>query len=173
MKMDQGKKVAFLTADTYRIAATEQLRTYANILDAPLTIIYSPQEMNPAIERVKAYDLVLVDTAGFSHKSDAQREDTRALIESLDPKYEREVYLVLSATTKYKDLLEIVDIYHEMTSYKLLFTKLDETTSYGNLLNVKLYSGEDISYVTTGQNVPDDIEVFHTQRIVKQLLGGK
>ncbi len=173
MKMDHEKKVAFLTADTYRIAATEQLRTYANILDAPLTVIYSPQEMNDAIERVKAYDLVLVDTAGFSHKSDAQREDTRALIESLDPKYEREIYLVLSATTKYKDLLEIVDIYHEMTAYKLIFTKLDETSTYGNLLNVKLYSGADISYVTMGQNVPDDIEVFHTQRIVKQLLGGK
>ena len=116
---------------------------------------------------------MLVDTAGFSHKSDAQREDTRALIESLDPKYEREIYLVLSATTKYKDLLEIVDIYHEMTAYKLIFTKLDETLTYGNLLNVKLYSGADISYVTMGQNVPDDIEVFHTQRIVKQLLGGK
>lgn len=173
MKMDHDKKVAFLTADTYRIAATEQLRTYANILDAPLTIIYSPKEMNDAIERVKAYDLVLVDTAGFSHKSDAQREDTRTLIESLDPKYEREIYLVLSATTKYKDLLEIVDIYHEMTAYKLLFTKLDETSTYGNLLNIKLYSGADISYVTTGQNVPDDIEVFHTQKIVKQLLGGK
>ena len=173
MKMDHEKKVAFLTADTYRIAATEQLRTYANILDAPLTVIYSPQEMNDAIERVKAYDLVLVDTAGFSHKSGTQRADTRALIESLDPKFEREIYLVLSATTKYKDLLEIVDIYHEMTAYKLIFTKLDETSTYGNLLNVKLYSGADISYVTMGQNVPDDIEVFHTQRIVKQLLGGK
>ena len=173
MKMDHEKKVAFLTADTYRIAATEQLRTYANILDAPLTIIYSPQEMNAAVERVKAYDLVLVDTAGFSHKSDRQREETRALIESLDPKYEREIYLVLSATTKYKDLLEIVDIYHEMTAYKLIFTKLDETSTYGNLLNIKLYSGADMSYVTTGQTVPDDIEVFHTQRIVKQLLGGK
>ncbi|MBQ6440997.1 MAG: flagellar biosynthesis protein FlhF [Lachnospiraceae bacterium] len=173
MKVDHDKKVAFLTADTYRIAATEQLRTYANILDAPLTVIYSPQEMNDAVERVKAYDLVLVDTAGFSHKSDRQREETRALMESLDPKYEREIYLVLSATTKYKDLLEIVDIYHEMTAYKLIFTKLDETSTYGNLMNIKLYSGADISYVTTGQTVPDDIEVFHTQRIVKQLLGGK
>lgn len=173
MKVDQGKSVAFLTADTYRIAAAEQLRTYANILDTPLTIVYSPEEMNAAIERVKAYDLVLVDTAGFSHRNDAQREDTRALIESLDPKYEREIFLVLSATTKYKDLLEIADIYREVAEYKLLFTKLDETTTYGNLLNVKLYSGADISYVTNGQNVPDDIEVFNTQRIVKNLLGGK
>ena len=173
LKVEQGKKIAFLTADTYRIAAAEQLRTYANILDTPLTIVYSPEEMNAAIERVKAYDLVLVDTAGFSHRNDAQREDTRSLIESLDPKYEREIFLVLSATTKYKDLLEIADIYHEVAEYKLIFTKLDETTTYGNLLNVKLYSGADISYVTNGQNVPDDIEVFNTQRIVKQLLGGR
>ena len=75
-------------------------------------------------------------------------------------------------TTKYKDLLDIVDIYREITDYKLIFTKLDETTTYGNILNVKLYSKADLSYVTNGQNVPDDIEVFDTQKIVKQLLGG-
>ena len=82
------------------------------------------------------------------------------------------MYLVLSATTKYKDLLDIVDIYREITDYKLIFTKLDETTTYGNILNVKLDSKADLSYVTNGQNVPDDIEVFDTQKIVKQLLGG-
>ncbi len=172
-KVDQGKKIAFLTADTYRIAAAEQLRTYANILDTPLTILYTAEELNGAVERMKGYDLILVDTAGFSHKSDAQREDTRHLIESLDPQIPREVFLVLSATTKYRDLLEIVDIYRGVSEYKLIFTKLDETSTYGNLLNVKLYSGADISYITNGQNVPDDMEVFNTQRIVKQLLGGK
>lgn len=172
-KVDLGKRVAFLTADTYRIAAAEQLRTYANILDTPLTIIYSAEEMNQAIERVKDYDLILVDTAGFSHKNDTQRSDMKHLVESLDEKYDKDVYLVLSATTKYKDLLEIADIYHEISDYKLIFTKLDETSSYGNLLNIKMYSGADVSYVTTGQNVPDDIEMFNTQKIVKQLLGGK
>ena len=95
------------------------------------------------------------------------------MIESLDPAYDREVYLVLSATTKYRDLKEIADSYHEVADYKLLFTKLDETTSYGNLLNVRLHSGADISYTTNGQNVPEDISVFNTQRIVKQILGGK
>lgn len=173
LKVDQGKKVAFLTADTYRIAAAEQLRTYANILDTPLTILYTPEELNAAVERMRGYDLVLVDTAGFSHKSDGQREDTRRLIEALDPGIPREVFLVLSATTKYRDLLEIADVYRGVSDYKLIFTKLDETSTYGNLLNVKLYSGADISYLTNGQNVPDDIEVFNTQRIVKQLLGGR
>ena len=172
-KLEQGKKVAFLTADTYRIAATEQLRTYANILDEPCSIIYSPEEMNQAIENVEEYDLTLVDTAGFSHKSEAQREDIKNLIESVDEKYDKSVYLVISATTKYKDLLEIVDIYKEIADYKIIFTKLDETSTYGNLLNVKLYSNAELSYITNGQNVPDDIEIFDTQKIVKNLLGGK
>ena len=97
----------------------------------------------------------------------------RRLIEGLEGKYEREVYLVLSATTKYKDLLEIADIYKEIADYKLIFTKLDETTTFGNMLNIKLYSGAPLSYMTTGQNVPDDIEEFDTQKIVKQLLGGR
>lgn len=172
-KVDMGKRVAFLTADTYRIAAAEQLRTYANILDAPLTVVYAAEELNDAVERVKDYDLILVDTAGFSHKNEDQKKDMKALLDSLDPSYDRDVFLVLSATTKYKDLVQIADSYHEITDYKLIFTKLDETGSYGNLLNIRMYSGAEMSYVTTGQNVPDDIEVFRTQKIVKQLLGGK
>lgn len=172
-KVEKEKKVAFLTADTYRIAATEQLRIYANILDAPMSIIYTEEEMNAAIERVSDYDVVFVDTAGFSHRNESQREDMKKLIDGLDESYEKEVYLVLSATTKYKDLLDIVDIYREIADYKLIFTKLDETTTYGNILNIKLYSGAKLSYVAMGQNVPDDIEVFDTQKIVKQLLGGR
>ncbi len=172
-KVEHNCKVAFITADTYRIAATEQLRVYANILDAPMSIVYSAEELNAAIERVGSYDLVFVDTAGFSHKNAEQREDVKKLIAGLDEQYEKEVYLVLSATTKYNDLQEIVDIYHEISDYKLIFTKLDETTSYGNILNIKLYSGADLSYVTNGQSVPDDIEIFETQKIVKQLLGGR
>lgn len=172
-KVEQNKKVAFLTADTYRIAATEQLRVYANILDAPLSIIYSAEELNTAIERVSDYDLVFVDTAGFSHKNQEQKEDIKKLIHGMSSEYNKEVYLVLSATTKYQDLLDISDIYHDIADYKLIFTKLDETSSYGNILNVKLYSGADLSYVTNGQNVPEDIEIFDTQKIVKQLLGGR
>lgn len=172
-KVDLGKRVAFLTADTYRIAATEQLRVYANILDAPMSIIYSSEEMNAAIDRVKDYDLVFIDTAGFSHKNDSQCQDMQKLIGGLSEEYEKEVYLVVSATTKYRDLLEIADIYKEIADYKLIFTKLDETTTYGNILNIRLYSGAELSYMTNGQNVPDDIEEFDTQKIVKQLLGGR
>ena len=172
-KVEQDRKVAFLTADTYRIAATEQLHIYANILDAPMSIVYSAQELNQAIAKVSDNDLIFVDTAGFSHRNETQRMDTRNLIDGLDEQYEREIFLVLSATTKYKDLLEIVDSYREIAEYKLIFTKLDETSSYGNLLNIRLYSGADLSYMANGQNVPDDIEEFNAQMIVKQLLGGK
>ena len=172
-KVEHDKKVAFLTADTYRIAATEQLHIYANILDAPMSIVYSAEELNKAVERVNDNDLIFVDTAGFSHRNGIQCADTKTLIDGLDEQYEKEVFLVLSATTKYKDLVEIIDSYREITEYKLIFTKLDETSSYGNLLNVRLYSGAELSYMTTGQNVPNDIEVFNSQTIVKQLLGGK
>lgn len=172
-KMEHEKKVAFLTADTYRIAATEQLRIYANILDAPMSIIYSVEEMNEAVSRVNDYDLVFVDTAGFSHRNEVQCDDMKKLIDGLDENYEKEVYLVLSATTKYRDLLEIADTYKEIADYKLIFTKLDETSAYGNILNIKLHSGAKLAYMTAGQNVPDDIEIFDTQKIVKQLLGGR
>ncbi len=171
-KVEYDKKVAFITADTYRIAATEQLQVYANILDAPMSIVYTQDEMNDAIAKFAEYDLVFVDTAGFSHKNEKQRNDMKALLGGVNEEYNKEVYLVLSATTKYADLLDIVDSYREIADYKLIFTKLDETTTYGNLLNLKLYSGADLSYTTNGQYVPDDIEVFDTQKIVKKLLGG-
>ena len=172
LKVEQGRRIAFLTADTYRIAAAEQLRTYANILDIPLTIVYSAMELNQGIEQLEDYDAVLVDTAGFSHKSPNQKEDVKSLIQNLDSQYSSEVYLVLSATTKYKDLAEISDVYKEISDYKIIFTKLDETTTYGNILNIKLYSGAEVSYITNGQNVPDDLEIFNSQKMVKRLLGG-
>ena len=171
-KVEQGKKVAFLTADTYRISATEQLRTYANILDAPLTVIYASEELPTAVNKLEDYDLIFVDTAGFSHKNETQREDTKKLLQMLGAQYRTTVYLVLSATTKYRDLKEICDIYRSISDYSLIFTKLDETSAYGNLLNIKLYADADISYTTNGQNVPDDIAVFQSQEIVKKLLGG-
>lgn len=172
-KVDQKKQVALLTADTYRIAAAEQLRTYANILEVPFRIIYTVEEVEKAMEDFRGYDYILIDTAGHSHQNTTQKDSMRNLIHSMDGKAEKEVYLVLSATTKYRDLISIADSYKEMTDYKLIFTKLDETTTLGNLLNLRLYTDAELSYVTYGQNVPDDIEEFNPQGTVKQLLGGK
>ena len=171
--VDGGKKVALLTADTYRIAAAEQLRTYANILEVPFRIIYSVEELSQAVRDFKDCDYILVDTAGHSHQNAEQKKVMKELIHSVDGILEKEVFLVLSATTKYRDLLSIADTYSDMTDYKLIFTKLDETITLGNLLNLKLYTGAPLSYVTCGQNVPDDIEDFNPQKTVKRLLGGK
>ena len=135
--------------------------------------MYTPEEVNESIAKVSDCDLVLIDTAGFSHKNSEQGDDIKRLIDSVDKKYEKEVFLVVSATTKYKDLLSIADVYRGIADYRLIFTKLDETSAYGNLLNLRLYSGAELSYTTNGQNVPNDIELFNTQKIVKQLLGGK
>ncbi len=165
--VEEKKKVALLTADTYRIAAAEQLRTYANILEIPFRIIYSPEEISQAIEEFKGYDYVLVDTAGHSHQNEEQKNSIKSFING---GAEKEVFLVLSATTKYKDLMRIADAYKEITEYKLIFTKLDETTALGNLFNLKLHTGAAMSYVTCGQNVPDDIQAFDPQSTVKQIL---
>ena len=167
------KKVALLTTDTYRIAAAEQLRTYANILEVPFRVIYSIEEIQNALKDLKDYDYIFVDTAGHSHKNESQKANMNSFIHAVDDTIEKEAYLVLSATTKYRDLLSIADSYSEMTDYKLIFTKLDETITLGNLLNLKLYTGAPLSYVTCGQNVPDDIEQFNPQKTVKLLLGGK
>lgn len=170
--VDKRRKVALFTTDTYRIAAAEQLRTYANILEVPFRVIYSVEEMCQGIEEFSDYDFIFVDTAGHSHQNTKQREAMSEFINAVDEKIEKEVYLVVSATTKYKDLVSIAKTYSEMTEYKLIFTKLDETTSLGNLLNLKLHTGAQMSYVTCGQNVPDDMEDFNPQKTVKMLLGG-
>ena len=121
----------------------------------------------------REYDFILVDMAGHSPHNPALRESMNAFISGLDEALEKEVHLVLSATTKFNDLVNIVDAYADMEDYKVIFTKLDETTSLGNLLNLRLHTGANLSYITYGQNVPDDIEVFNPQKTVKQLLGGK
>lgn len=171
--VEAQRKVALLTADTYRIAAAEQLRTYANILDVPFRIIYSAEEVEQALSDFKDYDFLLVDTAGHSYQNEAQKNAMKDLVHSVDEIAEKEVFLVLSATTKYSDLLNIADAYSEIMNYKLIFTKLDETMTLGNLLNIRLHTGAEVAYVTCGQNVPDDIERFNPQKTVKQLLGGR
>lgn len=164
-------KVGLITADTYRVAAVEQLKTYANILGIPLKVIYTTDEMQEAEEFFKGYDIVFIDTAGRSHKNEQQKDDLNHLLESV-PDEDKEVYLVLSATTKYKDLIKITECYQEITDYGLIFTKLDETNCVGNLFNIKMLTKAPLSYITNGQNVPDDITQINPQSIAKQMLGG-
>jgi len=170
-KLDDRYKIAMFSVDTYRIAAIEQIKTYANILNSPLEVIYSPEEMKAKVEKYEDYDLILVDTAGRSHNNEEQRKDLQNIIASID-NYDKEIYLVISATIKYKDMFCMAKIYEDMFDYKLIFTKLDETSGIGNILNLKLDMNKCLSYVTWGQNVPEDIGVVNPQIIAKKLLGG-
>ena len=172
-QLDKKKKVALLTADTYRIAAAEQLRTYAGILEVPFRVIYSAEEISQSVRDFQDYDYIMVDTAGHAHQNEEQRESIKELIHAADGLTDTDVFLVLSATTKYNDLKKIVDAYREVTDYRLIFTKLDETEERGNMFNIRLYTGAEICYVTCGQNVPDDLESFNPQKTVKLLLGGR
>lgn len=174
-KLEQQAKVAFITSDTYRIAAVEQLNTYASIIDSPVSVIYSADELEEAVNAYKDYDLIMVDTAGRSHKSEDQMDElgdmlakTKALKDSFDVK----VYLVLSITTKYKDLVNITERYNDIDDWSIIFTKLDETCALGNILNIRMLTGAALSYTTSGQNVPNDIELINEQSLAKQLLGG-
>lgn len=173
-KINKNAKVGMITSDTYRIAAVEQLRTYANILDIPLQVVFTIEEMNSAVKGFKDYDIVFVDTAGRSHKNTEQCDELFHLIKDIDTgdNMVKETYLVLSAATKYKDLIRITEIYDNIENYKLIFTKIDETSSIGNILNIKLKTGASLSYISSGQAVPDDIGTVDMQKIAKQLLGG-
>lgn len=171
--VEEKKKVALLTADTYRIAAAEQLRTYANILETPFRIIYTPEELQAAVDDYWDCDYIFIDTAGRSHQNTDQLEKMKEMVAALKRTESYQVFLVLSATTKYRDLQKIADCYGRIADFELIFTKLDETEAVGNLLNMKLYTDAPIAYVTCGQNVPDDMEAFNPQKTVKQILGGK
>lgn len=176
VKIRQNCKVAMITADTYRIAAVEQLNTYANILDVPVSVIYSPSEITEALEDLSDYEMIFIDTAGRSHKNEEQRRELMEMIDNVRNSFEDTevlVFLVLSVTTKYRDIISICDAYKELSGYRLLFTKIDETNSLGNILNIKLYTQEPLSYMTYGQNVPDDIERADVQKLAKSLLGGE
>lgn len=168
-----GNKVALFTSDTYRIAAAEQLRSYANIMNVPFRIIYTIDDFEEGLETYKDYDYILIDTVGHSHKNQELKADMKKFIDYSKDKAETEVYLVLAASTKMKDLIHIADSYKEISDYRLIFTKLDETYSFGTIFNLRLHTNAPLSYVTYGQNVPEDIDTFKPQQIVKKLLGGE
>ncbi len=167
LSLVENKKIGLITADTYRIAAVEQLKTYSEILGIPLEVIYEASELQDAIEKFKDKDYILIDTAGRSHKSKELKSDYDDLVRYLK---DVKIYLVMSMTTSFKDLKSIIDSYGFLKEYRLLFTKLDEATSYGNILNLKVLTGKPLSYFTIGQSVPDDIEVADKERIIQYIF---
>jgi flagellar biosynthesis protein FlhF len=170
MVLNDKQKVGLITSDTYRISAVEQLKTYSEIIGVPLSIIYSPAEIMNAVNNYDDKDIILLDTAGRSHKDQYQLTELKSLLKS---SLDFETYLVLSATTKFSDCIEIIKSYSFLDDFKLLFTKLDETSTLGILLNIAYITKKPIAYLTTGQSVPDDIEIANNAKIINHLMGEK
>jgi len=162
------RKIGFITADTYRMAAVEQLKTYANILNVPLEVVFSPKEMTQAMERLSDCDLIFVDTAGRNFRNDEYVQGIRELIQHGKNSVN---YLVLSLTSKYSDMKAIIQNFSEVPVSQIIFTKADETHSYGSMLNVARETGFALSYITTGQNVPDDIMAATPEMIAAMIMG--
>ncbi len=166
-KLIGGKEVAIISADTFRIAAVEQLKTFANIAEIPFEVVYSKDEIKNAVAKFSRMDLIFIDTTGRSQKDKINLKEIGNMLSSVEP---GEVHLVLSVTTKYKDILDILEKFRTLFINRIIFTKLDETTSLGLILNVAEKVRKPISYITFGQNVPEDIEKAESRKIAKIIL---
>lgn len=161
------RKVGFITSDTYRIAAVEQLKTYATILNVPLEVVFSPLDLNKALENLKDCDLIFMDTAGRNFRNEMYVSELNALLQS---EGKSETFLVLSLTTKYKDMKAITYNFSKFKLDKVLFTKKDETDSYGAVVNLIRDFGLQTSYIANGQSVPDDIEELNERQLIDWIL---
>lgn len=164
----QRLKVVLVTADTYRIAAVEQLRTYSDILGVPLEVVYEPSELSAALARHHHRDLILVDTAGRSPRNAEHMRELHTYLQILNPDV---TYLVVSMTSSYRDAARIADNYLPAGANRFIFTKWDEAEAPGLIYNMVRNYRLPISYVTNGQNVPDDIEVANPEKITRAIIG--
>jgi flagellar biosynthesis protein FlhF len=166
-KLAHGARVGLVTVDTYRIAAVEQLRTYAEIIDLPLAVVNDPSEMARALDELGDVDLVFIDTAGRSPRDEVR---IRELAEFLRRARPDEIHLVLSAVAGQRSLKAAVDRFATVEVDRLILTKLDEADSLGGILGVLGMSSRPVSYITTGQAVPDDIEPADRMRLARLIL---
>jgi len=163
----QKKKVGIINTDTYRIGAQEQLQTYADILGIPLQVVYHLHELDKVMESLSDRDMIFVDTAGKRPGDEQHKEDMLDIVRILKPE---DTLLCLAATTSFASIMEMVDTYGFIEDYRVLVTKVDETKYRGSLLNISWYTQKPLAYITTGQDVPDDIEVADVEAIVKQIV---
>ncbi|MFQ5738026.1 MAG: flagellar biosynthesis protein FlhF [Acidobacteriota bacterium] len=154
--LGEGRKVHLITLDTYRIAAAEQLKIYGEIIGVPVTVVSSIPELGEAVHRSQERDFVLIDTAGHSHRSFSK---WKRLSSFLRRERDIEKHLVLSLTTNFQDLNEMIYNFEVCGVDKLLFTKLDESSAFGTIANQLIRTGKPLSYLTNGQKVPDDLQV--------------
>ncbi len=162
------KKVALITTDTYRIAAIDQLKTYAKILNVPLEVCYSLEDYKQACEAFKDYDIVLIDTAGRNFRNQQYVEDLKKIV---DFEQDMETYLVLALTAKQRDMMDIYEQFSLIKINKFIFTKADETSTYGAMLHMMKTSHLGVAYITNGQNVPDDMISVNREQVTNFILG--
>jgi flagellar biosynthesis protein FlhF len=168
MTLREGIRVGLVTADTYRIAAVDQLRTYADILGLRLEVASDPSEMRAALDRCSDLDAVLIDTPGRSQNDADRIADLRALIDAARP---HETHLVLSGTAAERVLLREAEAFSTLGPDRVVLTKLDEAVTFGMLVSVVRRIGRRISWVTTGQEVPNDVERATSERLANLMLG--
>ncbi|MEW5947623.1 MAG: flagellar biosynthesis protein FlhF [bacterium] len=168
LSFSRRRRVGLITVDTYRIAAVEQLKVYAEILDVPLRVVYDDDDMKRATDIFSDMDVVLIDTAGRSQRSE---EKITALRNILSVCYPLDIHLVLNVNTRFRELLDITERFSRLSYNHLLFTKLDEALTFGNIINVIVRRNTGLSYVTYGQNVPDEIQPAAPEKLVPLLLG--
>lgn len=165
--LEQDKKVAFITLDTYRIAAIDQLKTYAQLLNIPIEVVYNQADFPTAINKFVDFDLVLIDTAGRNYRELTFIDELMKLFGEV----EMATYLVLSISMREKDISQIVENFQQLSFDHFIFTKLDETQSYGAMYNLIKKYESGVAYITTGQGVPDDIVTASPKIIANYLLG--
>ncbi|WP_312470814.1 flagellar biosynthesis protein FlhF [Neobacillus sp.] len=166
--LKQKRRVAMITTDVYRIAAVEQLKTYAGILNVPLEVVRTKDELEKALTKLAHYDLIYMDTTGRNYKEVKYRE---SISEFLNHPLESDNYLVLSLTTKFEDMQILLNEFLKSPVQKLILTKFDETTSYGSILNIAYKYPFQLAYITNGQSVPEDITSIDATLLVRYLLG--
>lgn len=166
--MKRKYDIGLITSDTYRIAAIDQLKAYSDILQLPLEVIYNEADMYKTLVTFKDKDIIFVDTAGRNHRDIDENDEIFKIMDSIKNK---EVFLVLSGTTDYSTLKSIINHYSFIKDYKIIFTKIDESEGLGNILNAKFLTQNPVSYITTGQNVPDDIEILDKEKVACHLIG--
>jgi flagellar biosynthesis protein FlhF len=166
-RLKEGRRVGLITVDTYRIAAVEQLRTYAEIIDLPMEVVSTPREMREAVAKMRDFDLVLMDTAGRSPRDEVRIRELRSMLSEAEP---NEVHLVLSAAASARSLVAAAEKFIPVGVTAAIVTKIDEATALGNILSLARTCKLPFSYLTDGQNVPDDINVAEPRALAQLIL---
>ena len=168
LKINEQRKVGLITIDTYRIAAVDQLKKYADIIGSPLKIVGAPDDLREAVASMSDCEYVLIDTAGRSPKDTLKLNELKGFLAAANPD---EVHVVVSATASDSSAEMAIQNFGDLRADRLIVTKLDEAKHCGAVVKLLRSTGKKLSYVTTGQDVPDDIEVAQTRKLASRIVG--